>query len=145
MRSPQPSECRRKLGVEFGRAAQQLPRLRVGLFRMAPPQFPAAQEAVESLHIVGLLGHQTMALALCEIERKRAHDLPGHVILYGENVSQIPVETLRPEMAVIGCVDELSRDPDALVDFTHAALQHIAGAESLADLLDLDILALEGE
>ena len=72
-------------------------------------------------------------------------DLPGHVILHDENVGQVPIEPLRPEMAVMGCVDELSRDPDALVDFADAALEHIAGPKSFADLLDLDILALEGE
>ena len=129
MRSPQPSECRRELPVEFGGAKQQFPRLGVRLFRVAPPQFTSPQETVESLHIVGLLGHQPTAIALCEVERKRAHDLPGHVILHGENVGQVPIEPLRPEMAVIGGVDELSRDPDALVDFAHAALEHIAGPE----------------
>ena len=92
-----------------------------------------------------MLDQQPTAIALCEVERKRAHDLPGHVVLHGENVGQVPIESLRPKMAVIGCVDELSCDPDAHVDFAHAALQDIADPESLADLLDLDILALEGE
>ena len=95
--------------------------------------------------LLGLLRHQPMALALREVERKRAHDLPGHVILHGENVGQIPIEPLRPEMTVIGGVDELSRDPHALADFAHAALEHITDAKSLADLLDLDVPAFEGE
>ena len=35
----------------------------------------------------------------------------------------------------------MSRDPHALVDFGHAALESTAETKSLADLMDLDVLA----
>ena len=112
---------------------------RLGLARSLPssicrPQLAPAQEAVVGFQIVGALGGDALPIAGVEIERERGDDLRRHVVLHGEDVGQVAVEPLGPEVAAGRRVDELGGDPDPIARLAHAALEHIAHAEALADL-----------
>ena len=109
------------------------------------PKLAAAQEAIERLHVGGLLGLQPLPVAPAEVERQGGDDLAGHVVLHRKDVGEVAIEALRPEMAVIGGVDELGSDPNPIAGFANASLEHISDAERLADLLDGNGPALERE
>ena len=68
-----------------------------------------------------------------------------HVVLHREDIGQVAVEPLGPEVPASGRVDELRGDPDARAGFAHASLEDVAHAKAFADLTDMDVLALEGE
>ena len=138
-------ECGSKTGVECGCAPKQPLGLAIGLIRELPPELAPAQEPVVGLLIVGALGDDALAVASAEIERERRDDVRRHVVLDGEDVGELPVEPLRPKVAAGGCVDELGGDPDPAAGLAHAPFEHMAHAEALADLADVDVLALERE
>jgi hypothetical protein len=68
-----------------------------------------------------------------------------HVLLYREDVSQVSVEPLRPEVPASCRVDKLRRDPDPAARFPNASFEDIAHAEALADLADVYALTREDE
>src|SRR5438309_11338305 len=65
----------------------------------------------------------------------RGDDTRGDVVLHREDVGQISVVTLGPEMGTGGCIDKLAGDAHALPGPAHAALEDVAGAKVAADLL----------
>src|SRR5271165_4887051 len=75
MRRREPSVGGREFGIEFDRTPQKFPRLGIRLLLVSPPELPAAQEAVESLHAVGLLGRHPLPVALREVERQGGDDM----------------------------------------------------------------------
>ena len=75
----------------------------------------------------------------------RPHDCLGHLILDGEDVLQLAVVPLRPDVLVFDGVDQLRGDPDARAGPAHRSLDHIAHAELLADLFQVHGIGTEGE
>jgi hypothetical protein len=69
--------------------------------------------------------------------REGSHDPPGDLILQPEDVRNGTIVTLRPQMAAGHGIDQLGIDPHLIAGAPHAALQHVADAELLGDLLDL--------
>ena len=65
-----------------------------------------------------------------ELHLELLDDGLGDLVLDRENVGQVAVEALGPEMAVTGPFDQLGVDPD-LARLAHAALDHIFDAELL--------------
>ena len=111
-----------------------------------PPQLlSATQKAVIRFQVVGLLGREPLLVALRQVERERADNLLRHVVLHGEDVGQVAIETLRPQMSARGRVDKLCGDPYPVAGLADAALQHVAHAEVPAHLLNVHVPALEGE
>ena len=75
---------------------------------------------------------------------RRDHPL-GDLVLHRENVGEVAVVALGPDV-VAGCgFDQLRGDADAVAGFAHAAFEHIAHAKLAANLLHIDGLALVGE
>ncbi len=62
-----------------------------------------------------------------------------------EQVGDVLLEAVGPEMRARFRVDELRVDAHAVLVALHRAFEHVANAELLADLLGVDGLALEGE
>src|ERR1700740_2473765 len=64
-------------------------------------------------------------------ERKlqRARDLGGELTLDGEEVVQLPVVALRPELLVGARIDQLGGNADATAGETHATLQQHTDAQ----------------
>src|SRR6516162_396981 len=77
------------------------------------------------------------ALAFCAGERwlDRGDDTRGDVVLYCEDVNQISVVTLGPEVGASGYVDKLTADADPLSRPAHAPLEEVANAKIAANLL----------
>ena len=69
----------------------------------------------------------------------------GDLVLHGEYVGDIAVVAFRPDVAAIGDIVELRGDAHAAAAPSHAALEDIADAEILADLLHVDGFALVQE
>src|SRR6516225_2840961 len=65
----------------------------------------------------------------------RCGDTRGDVVLHREDVSQIPVVTLGPEMGTGGCIDQLAADAHPLSGPAQATLEDIADSQVAADLL----------
>ena len=65
----------------------------------------------------------------------RGGDTGGDVVLHSEDVGQVPVVTLGPEMGTGGYIDELAADAHPLAGPAHATLEDIADAKLAADLL----------
>ena len=61
---------------------------------------------------------------------ERGRDCAGDFILHGENVAQLAIESLRPEMKSIGCLDELRGNPDAGARFSDASFQNVSTPSS---------------
>ena len=73
-------------------------------------------------------------------ELQRLDDGARDLVLDGEDVLELPVVGLGPELVAVLDVHELGRDADAVPDLAHAALEHGRHAELLADLPDVHVL-----
>ena len=60
---------------------------------------------------------------------QRRDDGRGDLVLDREDVVELALATLRPDMGIIGGIDELHGDADAAAGFPDAALDRIPGAE----------------
>ncbi len=80
-----------------------------------------------------LLGRQQLQL-------QRLDDGFGDLVLQREDVVQIPVEALGPEVAVGRAVDELRGDAHAVARLAHAPLEHVAHLQLARHLRDVDVL-----
>src|SRR5215467_3373807 len=69
----------------------------------------------------------------------------GKSILNGEDVAQVTLESVRPDVERRRCIDELSGKPNAIALAPHAALKNIADPKLASDLTNIDCLALVGE
>ena len=64
------------------------------------------------------------------------------LILHGEDVGQIAIVALGPDVISRFTFDQLRSDPDPIAGLAHAAFEHIAHAELPADLFHVDRTAL---
>src|SRR5208337_24471 len=94
-------EGRGKARVQFCSASQEIPRLTVGFLRRSKPQLAAAQEQVIGFQIVGVLSRKPPTVGIAKVECERGDDLLGHVVLDGEDVCEVSVKSLCPEMAPV--------------------------------------------
>src|SRR3546814_11139875 len=91
---------------------------------------------------VRLLAGGAEALLGVELRLHRGHDVLGDVVLDGEDVLQLAVVLLGPEVLAGLGVDDLNGDAQALTRRPHAAFQDVAHAEIAGDLPDVCSLAL---
>ena len=66
-------------------------------------------------------------------------------ILHGENVGEITVVALGPDMIAGLGLNKLCGHPNAVAGFTDTAFEHAADAEFTPDLFHIDRTALEGK
>src|SRR5208283_1014628 len=83
--------------------------------------------------------------ARAQFDLQGLNDLPGDLVLDYEDVVQLAIEAVGPEMSSGFRVDQLRGDPDAVASAADAALEHRPDAEFTGDLTDVDRLALVGE
>src|SRR5579883_2134250 len=108
------------------------------------PQLPSAQEKVISLWVERWLDRKP-PVAFGNVERQGRDNLLRNLVLNGENIRQLAVETFSPDMAAIQPVDQLRSDAHSAASLSYAALENEADIELLADLGDIDGLPLKGE
>src|SRR5262245_43326453 len=100
--------------------------------RGAPPQ--QVIERVGSLSPTGGFGSE-------QFPAERVGDAARDLVLYGEQIADIVVKTLRPEMRVGRCIDQLRVDPDLITRSSDAAFQCIAHPKFAADLVSVHAIA----
>ena len=76
---------------------------------------------------------------------QRVDNRVRNLILQSEDVVQIAVVTFGPDVAVIGTIDQLRRDPDAPACFANASFEHVTYLELIGNLSHIDRFSLEGE
>ena len=95
-----------------------------------------------------------LAVGVCPIdsfsERQQLHlqlldDRVRDLVLDREDVGQVAVEAVGPDVPAVLAADQLPGDPHPRAGLADAALQHEAHAELLAHLLHVDGLALVRE
>ena len=104
----------------------------------------ALVELVGILAVLRPLG-DALALEFEEFRLDRAGDRADDLVLQFEQIGQVAIVPLGHDVVVGVGPDQLRRDPHPMPRFAHAAFEHIAHAQLLADLLDVDGLALVGE
>ncbi len=87
-------------------------------------ELPAAEVELVRLDIVGAGLLDGPLFLLGEHHPKRLHDVLRDLVLHREDVLQVPVVTLGPEMISVGHVDQLRGDPEPVAGLANAALQH---------------------
>src|SRR6516165_2236931 len=95
----------------------------------------AALAIIPGAHVLRPLCDYALAFGAGERRLDRGDHTRGDVVLHREDVSQIPVVTLGPEMGPGGCIDKLAADAHPLPRPAHAAFENIADAKLAADLL----------
>ena len=129
---------RGEIGIELDRLAVHRLRLHDRLARAAAEQFARAQPGLVGLHVPGRASAQPLLFALRQRDRQRADDLLHYLVLRREDVREIAVEPLGPEMPAGAGIDELRRDAHAFAGLADAALEHKAHAQVAPDLLHFD-------
>src|SRR6266550_4567833 len=67
------------------------------------------------------------------------------LVLNGEDIGEVSVIPLGPDVRSGGCVNQLRRDTDSVRRFPHAAFEHITYPQLAAHLLHVDSATLVGE
>src|SRR6516225_3451540 len=80
----------------------------------------------------------SVGLSIGQFEVERNSDAVGDVVLQCEQIADIAVELLRPQMCIRLGVDQLSVDAHFAARPPDASLEHIADAQLAADLLGVD-------
>ena len=93
----------------------------------------------------GRLSHRALPLSVVDRWSNRYRHRLGDLVLYREDVGEIAIVPLRPDVIPGLGLDELRGDADTITGLAHAAFEHIAHAELAPDLLHLDGLAPVGE
>jgi hypothetical protein len=80
-----------------------------------------------------------------QLRRDRADDPRRHLILQLEDVGQLAVEPVRPQMRAGRRLDQLTGDAQPVVGLARASFEDVSHAELAADLPYVDRAALVGE
>src|ERR1022692_5110861 len=108
-------------------------------------ELAAAKKIVVSIDIVRPAVGEPRIFGWAECHFERVDDPARDVVLDFEDVRQVPVVALGPEVPACYSVDELAGNPDPITCLTHTAFEHVAHAEVAAYLLRVDRLALVGK
>jgi hypothetical protein len=131
--------------VELDGPVDQHLRLVVVLQGRAVMQHLGGEHAFVGRHVVGgladgaLLGHRLQPAG------QRRNDRGRDLVLDGEDVLELAVVALRPDVPVGLGVDELDGDAHPVARLAHAALRDILHLQRLRHLLDVHRLALVDE
>src|SRR5205085_7568202 len=80
-----------------------------------------------------------------EFRKDRAYHAARQAILQIEDVFEIAIELVRPDVRVRRRINQLAGHTNPFSRLAYAAFQHIASAKLTADLLDVDGLSFVGE
>src|SRR4051812_28662627 len=94
---------------------------------------------------VGRLARDPLALAALHGGQYCGRDAPRYFVLHCEDIGEVAVIALGPEMSVGRCLDQLPGHPYPVAGLAHAAFENVAHSKFTADLLDAGRAALVGE
>ncbi len=137
--------CRRIVGVALDRLLESCNRgFALGLGQ-PPEQGVCLNHRLPSAEILRRAGLRADTLGLQELRLDCSDNLPGDFVLQGEDVCQIAVVAVGPDVVIRRGIDQLRGNAHTITALAHAALQHVAHAQFAGDALNVDRLALVGE
>ena len=114
------------------------------LSRLSTVVLRAEQELVVGLAVRGPMGFGER-LGGQQLHLQRVDDRGGDLVLQLEDVRDLAVVGLRPQVRTVGRPDQLGGDPERVAGFPDTALEHVVDAERLRDRRDVGVLVLERE
>ena len=76
-----------------------------------------------------------------QLDLELIHDRLRDFVLDGEDVGQISVVAIGPEVRSLFCIDQLGVDADAIARLSNAALENVGDVEAPTHLLHIGVLA----
>src|SRR4029078_6076180 len=120
-----------------------------GVFEAPAPQLmnelPAAEIVIVRLNVRARLAFNRSLLALAQDHAQRFHNRLRDIVLDRENIFDLAIVSLRPQMISVRNVDELARYSKPVAHFSDTALEHGRDLQLSSDLADVFVLSLEGE
>src|SRR5262245_55560759 len=104
-----------------------------------------AQEKVIGIEIGSSLVSHTFDFGESDLGLNRRHHAFRNAILQIENVVDLALKAVCPEVRARRCVNQLCREPEALAGPPDTTLEHIAGAQVASDISNIDRPAFVGE
>src|SRR5437868_10793059 len=121
--------------VEFNCATQEW----YGSLHVEPYRaFTALEKVVVRGPKLRRLSSRLLSTSYGEPSNQSSHDGRDHFVLNRENILDVAVIALGPEMVSAGCLDQLSSDPHAIPCPAQASLDDKARPEFAAHFLCLD-------
>ena len=108
-------------------------------------KIPATQVVGVSFNIIGRRLRDRFFLLGKEFDFELLYDRMGDFILNCEDVSQIAIKSLSPNVVAVAGADEFTRHADARARFAHAAFENVIHPEIARDLLHLYRFAFVSE
>jgi len=108
-------------------------------------QLPAAQVEVVGREVRGAAPLQALVVGAEQRDAQCLHRAACNLLLNRENVLQLPVERLGPQMGAVGRAHQLRRDAHAISRLADAAVEHRAHVQQATDLAPVDDAVLELE
>ena len=105
----------------------------------------AAQVEIVGLGVAGAATLDELALLPAQVTAQRTDELLRNLGLDREDVAQVAIVALRPQVVAVHRAHELRRDPHTLACLADAAFEHRAHTERAADLAHVGGAALELE
>src|SRR5215469_4799863 len=100
---------------------------------------------IPSAHVLRPLRDYALALGARQRRLDSGGDARSDVVLHREDIGQVAVVSLSPEMGAGGDIDKLAADAHALPGSAHATFEDIADAKVAANLLEIDGFSFVGE
>src|SRR5215207_1089849 len=105
----------------------------------------AAQVAVVGVQAFRRLALDSFDFRLFQLRPYRTHHARGHLVLQIEDIFNLAVETINPQVGTGRGIDELARNAHAVARLTYAAFENVAHPELASHLFYVDGPALVGE
>src|SRR5215510_2405082 len=112
----------------------------------APVRMPEpALTVIPRAHVLRPLRDDALAFGARQRRLDSGGDARSDVVLHREDIGQVAVVSLSPEMGAGGNIDKLAADAHALPGSAHATFEDIADAKVAANLLEIDRFSFVGE
>ena len=104
---------------------------------------PSLEIELIGLHVVGRFPSYPRLLRRRKLRAQRGGDLQGDIHLDREDVGELPVVRLGPQVPVGRCIDELGDDAHSVPRAPHTPFEQSRHAELLSDLTRTQLAGLE--
>ena len=133
------------VGVDRDRLLQQLLRPPLLVGARAPHVRQRLQDQIPCIDALRRLAANARRFGDKDLRPDRTDDLVGDVVLQLEDIGQLAIVSVRPQMHAVRGIDQLSGDAHPAGGLAHAALENVPDAELACDVANVDRFTLEGE
>ncbi len=124
-----PGQRRRVVRLERKRAFEMGARRHFPVPRVLVQAVPPAQQTVVDSHVLGLLGFGMAAAGVLDAPGHGGRDPVGDLVLHREDIVQVAVVALGPQLAAARHLRQLRRHPHPVPTSVYAALDQVAHAQ----------------